>query len=65
MLPRFLQTIAPVFPPYHLARLAIAAIGLTPASSAWTHVLALIGFGILFTGIALIAYRRDEGKTYG
>ncbi|MGI9091008.1 MAG: ABC transporter permease [Gemmatimonadaceae bacterium] len=65
MLPRFLQTIAPVFPPYHLARLAIAAVGLAPAPSAWMHVLALIGFGVLFTGIAVIAYRRDEGKAYG
>lgn len=65
MLPRFLQNIAPVFPPYHLARLALTAVGLAPASKAWIHVAALVGFGVLFTGIALLAYRRDEGRTYG
>lgn len=65
MLPRFLQHVAPIFPPYHLARLALEAVGIEPASRAPVHVAALVGFGVLFTGIALLAYRRDEGRTYG
>ena len=28
----------------------------------WTHIGAMVGFAILFTTIAVIAYRRDEGK---
>jgi ABC-2 type transport system permease protein len=65
MLPRFLQGFAVALPPYHLARLALEAVGVEPASHALGHVAALIGFCALFTAIAVIAYRRDEGKTYG
>lgn len=65
MLPRVLQGFARVLPPYHLGQLALDAVGVAPASDAWGHVLALLGFLVLFTFIALIAYRRDEGKTYG
>jgi ABC-2 type transport system permease protein len=65
MLPRFLQSFAVVLPPYHLARLALEAVGIEPASHAPGHIAALIGFGALFTVIAFIGYRRDEGKTYG
>lgn len=65
MLPRFLQGFAVALPPYHLARLALEVVGVEPASNALGHIAALIGFGALFTLIAFIAYRRDEGKTYG
>ncbi|MES2359106.1 MAG: ABC transporter permease [Gemmatimonadota bacterium] len=65
MLPKLLQGFAVAFPPYHLARLALEAVGIEPASHALGHIAALIGFGALFTVIAVIGYRRDEGKTYG
>ncbi len=65
MLPSFLRAFAQLLPPYHLARLALTVIGVEPASKVWIHVGALAGFAILFTTIAVIAYRRDEGKTYG
>ena len=65
MLPRVLQGVAPALPPYHLGQLALIAAGVLPSSRAWVHVLALAGFGIVFTAVALVAYRRDEGKTYG
>ncbi len=65
MLPRFLQGFAVALPPYHLARLALEVVGVEPASHALVHVAALIGFCALFTLIAFVAYRRDEGKTYG
>lgn len=65
MLPRLLQGFARVLPPYHLGQLALDAAGAAPASDAWGHIAALLGFLVLFTFIAFIAYRRDEGKTYG
>ncbi len=65
MLPKLLQGFAVVLPPFHLGQLALVAVGAKPASDAWGHILALLGFLVLFTIIAVIAYRRDEGKTYG
>jgi ABC-2 type transport system permease protein len=65
MLPKSLQQLAPVFPPYHLGQLALKAAGVLPASDAWVNAAALLGFGVAFSVLALVAYRRDEGKTYG
>lgn len=65
MLPTFLRHVAPALPPYHLGRLALVAAGVLPAADAWAHVAALLGFGVAFTAIAVLAYRRDEGRTYG
>lgn len=65
MLPRFLQGFAVALPPYHLAGLALESVGVEPASNALEHIAAPIGFGALFTLIALVAYRRDDGKMYG
>ena len=65
MLPKLLQGFAVTLPPYHLGRLALDAVGIEPASHALGHIAALVGFLALFTVIAFIAYRRDEGKTYG
>jgi ABC-2 type transport system permease protein len=63
-LPRFVRVIAPFLPPYHLSRLALGAMG-GDQSSALGHVAWLAGFTVLFLLIAVGAYRRDEGKTYG
>jgi ABC-2 type transport system permease protein len=65
MLPGVLQKLAQFLPPYHLARLALATIGVESQSSIWVHVAALAGFLILFTALAAIGYRRDDGRTYG
>jgi ABC-2 type transport system permease protein len=66
MLPHGFRTIAKFLPPFHLGQLALNALGmgmdLTPA---WGHVQALIGFTLVFLGLAWLAYRRDEGKNYG
>jgi hypothetical protein len=29
------------------------------------HVLWLVGYTAVFIGLAIVFYRRDEGKTYG
>lgn len=64
-LPGFMQSIAPFLPPYHYAQLALSTIGADRGGSAWLHVAALVGFTVLFLAIAVWAYKRDEGKTYG
>ena len=54
MMPRVLQTLAPVWPSYHLNQLALGAVGF-PQSPALPHVLVLAGFTI---GFLLLAARR-------
>ncbi len=65
MLPKYLQTFAHFMPQYHLAHLGLAAIGMEAAPEARSNALALLGFGVIFTALAIFAYRRDEGASYG
>jgi ABC-2 type transport system permease protein len=63
VMPDFVRAIAPFMPPYHLARLALATIGVdTPVVR---HVAALGAFTALFLALAILAYRRDDGRTWG
>ncbi len=64
MMPRFFSVIAPLLPPFHLARLALHAVG-ADSSAVLPHIAALMAFTALFTIAAVVAYRRDEDKTYG
>ncbi|MDQ6829453.1 MAG: ABC transporter permease [Gemmatimonadota bacterium] len=64
MMPHFFRVIAPLLPPFHIARLALHAVG-ADSSEVLPHVLALVFFTALFTAFAAWAYRRDEDKTYG
>jgi ABC-2 type transport system permease protein len=52
MLPSFFSQLAPVWPSYHLAQLALGVIGLVPADTALTHVLAVAGFTVVCFAIA-------------
>jgi ABC-2 type transport system permease protein len=61
MLPAFLQGLAPYLPPYHFAQLALEQ--LRPQGNTAQHALALGIFTAIFLTIAVIAYRRDEGRT--
>ncbi len=65
VMPHVVQAIAPYLPPYHLAQLALAAIGAGRGAPALGHVAALAGFTVVFLVAAGIGYRRDQGKTYG
>lgn len=64
-LPKFVQVIAPYLPPYHYAQLALKTVGASQGAAVWGHVGALLGFTGLFLVLAVILYRRDEGRTYG
>jgi ABC-2 type transport system permease protein len=63
-MPSFIQRIAPFMPPYHVARLAVGAIG-GDGGSTLTHIGALVIFTALFLAAAVFAYRRDDGRTWG
>ena len=65
MLPGMVRTIAPALPPYHLAQLALAAVGAGQGGSPWAHVAALAGFTLVGLAVASIAYHRDEDSNWG
>lgn len=66
VLPKVLQHIAQVLPPYHVAQLALNAIHMGPyPNPVGGHISAVIGATLLFLGIAAYGYWKDEGETYG
>lgn len=64
-LPAVVKSAAPWLPPYHLAQLALAAVGAGQGAPAISHVLALAGFTLVGLAFASIGYRRDEDTTWG
>ena len=64
-LPELVQSIAPFLPPYHFSQLALGTFGASGGGSPLLHVVALIGFTVVFLAVAGWGYRRDEGRTYG
>lgn len=66
VLPKVLQNIAQVLPPYHVAQLALNTIHMGPyPNPVGGHINAVIGTTLLFLGIAAYGYWKDEGETYG
>jgi ABC-2 type transport system permease protein len=57
VMPAFLQSIAPLWPAYHLNRLALSALGLGQGGDA-LHVMVLAGFTIAFVLLATRRLRR-------
>jgi ABC-2 type transport system permease protein len=64
-LPKVLQALAHVLPPYHLAQIALSAVGAGQHESNLPHWGYLFGFSLICLGIARIGFQRDEGKMYG
>jgi len=64
MLPKFLQHVATVLPPYHLAQLALNTIGIGNGGTFWSHWEYLVGFTLISLGVARLGFQRDE-KMYG
>ncbi len=64
-LPQKVQDLALWLPPYHFSQLALRTIGASRGESLLMHVVAMVMATVLFTTIAYIGYRRDEGKLYG
>jgi ABC-2 type transport system permease protein len=57
MLPKFLQSLAPVWPSYHLNQLTLAAVGMG-SGPLLVHVLALAGYAVVFLALATRRLRR-------
>ena len=64
-LPGFMQSLAPLLPPYHYAQLALGTMGADRGGSMLVHLAVLVGFTAAFLAISVWLYRRDEGATYG
>lgn len=65
-LPKPVQQLAVWLPQYHFSQLALNTIGGSSGSgTAAGHLLAMVAATIVFSVIAYIGYRRDEGKLYG
>ena len=59
-LPKFIQKIAIVLPPFHLSQLALQQVGAGNGGSARSHWEALIGFAMICLGIAWAGHQRDQ-----
>lgn len=65
MLPELLQRLAPWLPSYHYAQLALGRIGFGRGEPVGRSLAILALFAAVSLLLALIGYRRDEGKTFG
>jgi ABC-2 type transport system permease protein len=61
-LPRWIQSIAPIWPTWHLGQLALHNIGVSMTWSVAQHVLWLAGFSAVCLGVALLLFRRSAQK---
>ncbi len=59
-LPKFIQKIAVVLPPYHLSQLAFHLVGLDSGIAPARHWEALAGFAMICLGIAWMGHQRDQ-----
>jgi ABC-2 type transport system permease protein len=64
-MPKFIQDIAPYLPSYHTAQLAWDAIGVPSAEGIGVNAIWLAGYALVFLAMAVRAYKRDEGKSFG
>ena len=65
VLPKALQHLAPWLPSYHFGQIALAILHVPVHGSVLGHVEALVGFGLIFAGVAWIGQSRDREKVYG
>jgi len=65
MLPQGVQKMAPYLPSYHLGQLGWNAMGSGDMQGLGPHVAWIAGYTVAFGLLALLAYRRDEGKQFG
>ena len=64
-LPKVVQQIALVLPPYHLSQLALGVVGAGTHESASVHWEVLLAFTMICLGVARIGFQRDQEKMYG
>lgn len=64
-LPKVVQKIALVLPPYHLSQLALNVVGSGTTEPAIRHWEVLAAFTMICLGVARIGFQRDQEKMYG
>ena len=64
-LPRVVQRVAPYLPAYHTGQLGWTLLGAGDGKGLGVHALWLAAYSLVFLALALLAYRRDEGKSFG
>src|SRR5215471_14201064 len=64
-LPKVVQKIALVLPPYHLSQLALGVVGSGTHEPAIRHWEVLAAFTMICLGVARIGFHRDQEKMYG
>jgi ABC-2 type transport system permease protein len=64
-LPAGVQHLAPALPTWHFAQIALAIIGAPTHGTIAGHAGALLGFGMIFAGIAWIGNSRDRARVCG
>jgi ABC-2 type transport system permease protein len=65
ILPRGVQSVAPWLPQYHLGQLALSVIGQSQEPQPLWNVLSLVAWTFVAIGLAVVSFKRDEGKLYG
>jgi len=64
-LPAGVRHVAPYLPSYHVAELGWTLLGAGDGAGYARHLLWIAGYSAAFMCLAVVAYRRDEGKTFG
>lgn len=65
VLPGFIRKLSTYLPTYHYGQLVVSTIGAEPSGSLTVHLLVLLISTAAFLALAVFAYFRDEGKTFG
>ena len=65
MLPASVQAVAPFLPSYHVAELGWTLLGAGDGGGYAAHLAWIAAYSAGFLVLAVVAYRRDEGKTFG
>jgi ABC-2 type transport system permease protein len=65
MLPGGVQSVAPFLPSYHVGQLGWTLLGAGDGAGYAAHIAWIAAYAGIFLVVALVAYRRDEGRTFG
>lgn len=65
LMPQFLRDIAPYTPAYHFAQIGWMTLGAKSDTSEMMHWVWVMVYAVAFFMLALVAYRKDEGKNFG